>query len=365
MENQHITYFGIENFKRFDKFEMKNLGQFNLIVGDNNIGKTTILESLCVADTVETTIANFFSTYLVRKMHTYREINSKEIGKSYFWYFIFKDLETPMSFFFTEDHNNKIVLRIHDTLDVIREFPKFEEDNYINDANQLFHQTRLVNDEVIYNEFRGAYFETSSVSFAIPFVSANSSYDNSLPILFYNFFNSSKKLRKEVENCLRIFIPEIDDIRVHKFFTEQESLCITLKNDDAIFPISQFGDGTVKLTRLLLELIINQNGRLMVDEIGAGIHYLRLKDYWKIILQLCSKYKVQLFATTHSLECQQAFVEALDYEDTYINMKGLQADARNITLLETKQGDVKSVTYDFAQFENAMNIGFNTRGGAI
>ena len=267
-----------------------------------------------------------------------------------------------MSFFFTEDRKNKIILRIHDTIDVIRDFPKFEEENYINDANQLLHQTSFINDEVVYNQFRGAYFETSTVGFAIPLVPANSSYDNSLPIIFYNFFNSSKKLRKEVENCLRIFIPEIDDIRVHKFFTEQESLCITLKNDDAIFPISQFGDGTVKLTRLLLELIINQNGRLMVDEIGAGIHYLRLKDYWKIILQLCRKYNVQLFATTHSLECQQAFVEALGYEDAYVNMKELQGGARNVTLLETKGGAVKSVTYDFEQFENALNIGFNTRG---
>ncbi len=33
MEKQYLTYFKIENFKRFDSFEMSNLGQFNLIVG--------------------------------------------------------------------------------------------------------------------------------------------------------------------------------------------------------------------------------------------------------------------------------------------------------------------------------------------
>jgi len=31
MEKQHLTYFKIENVKRFDSFEMSNLGQFNLI----------------------------------------------------------------------------------------------------------------------------------------------------------------------------------------------------------------------------------------------------------------------------------------------------------------------------------------------
>ena len=71
----------------------------------------------------------------------------------------------------------------------------------------------------------------------------------------------------------------------------------------------------------------------MVDEIGSGIHFTRLKDYWKTIIQLCAKYNVQLFATTHSLECQQAFVEALDDVD----MQQFQKDARNISLLKTSR----------------------------
>ena len=98
----------------------------------------------------------------------------------------------------------------------------------------------------------------------------------------------------------------------------------------------------------------------MVDEIGSGIHFTRLKDYWKTIIQLCVKYNVQLFSTTHSLECQQAFIEALEEPDMQIYQK----DARNISLIENKQGEVKAVTYDFEQFEYALTIGFNTRGGA-
>jgi len=31
MEKQHLTYFKIENVKRFNSFAMSNLGQFNLI----------------------------------------------------------------------------------------------------------------------------------------------------------------------------------------------------------------------------------------------------------------------------------------------------------------------------------------------
>ncbi len=46
MSKEHLTYFKVENFKRFDSLELTDIGQFNLIVGDNNVGKTSLLEAL-------------------------------------------------------------------------------------------------------------------------------------------------------------------------------------------------------------------------------------------------------------------------------------------------------------------------------
>ncbi len=43
MNEKHLTYFKVENFK---SFEMNNIGQFNLLLGDNNVGKTSVLEAL-------------------------------------------------------------------------------------------------------------------------------------------------------------------------------------------------------------------------------------------------------------------------------------------------------------------------------
>ena len=70
------------------------------------------------------------------------------------------------------------------------------------------------------------------------------------------------------------------------------------------------------------------------------------------------KYDVQLFATTHSLECQKYFVEAfseLEEDD--------RAKARNISMIEVPSGGVKSVTFNYEQLEFALEIGANTRGG--
>ena len=43
IQNLHI-----ENFRRFSRFEMKNLGRINLIVGACNSGKTTMLEGISI-----------------------------------------------------------------------------------------------------------------------------------------------------------------------------------------------------------------------------------------------------------------------------------------------------------------------------
>ncbi|MDP5170014.1 MAG: AAA family ATPase [Bacteroidia bacterium] len=45
---QHISSFKLTNFKQFKSLALDNIGQFNLIVGDNNVGKTSLLEALLV-----------------------------------------------------------------------------------------------------------------------------------------------------------------------------------------------------------------------------------------------------------------------------------------------------------------------------
>ena len=68
MNENHLTYFKIENFKRFDSFEMENLGQYNLLVGDNNVGKTSVLEGLCFDENLGNLVWSFINIFIKRKM---------------------------------------------------------------------------------------------------------------------------------------------------------------------------------------------------------------------------------------------------------------------------------------------------------
>jgi len=176
---------------------------------------------------------------------------------------------------------------------------------------------------------------------------------------YYTHVNPFRERRILFEKGLRHILIDLDEVRPHKLL-DKELLGVVLKGSEKIYPITQFGDGLIRVMRILLGVIGSESGKIMIDEIESGIHFTRQKEYWKVIINLCHNYGVQLFATTHSLECQQAFIEALEDSE----MRQYQKDVRNISMIENKQGDVKAITYDFEQFEYALNIGFNTRGGA-
>ena len=66
--SKHLRYFKLENFKRFESFEMKDLGQFNLIVGDNNVGKTSVLEGLLACEPAWVFLNRLFIALMYRKI---------------------------------------------------------------------------------------------------------------------------------------------------------------------------------------------------------------------------------------------------------------------------------------------------------
>lgn len=371
MEKQHLTYFKIENFKRFDSFEMSNLGQFNLIVGDNNVGKTSVLEALCFDIDIVQLAANYFNVTSFRNTYNFERypLTYQDIQQTYYWLSIFKDFSKPISIWINGYESNNLILKIKSSNDLNAVERKMVRESTVkvNPDNWLILKTSDTNFRNGEEVMVPAYFEGSTRDIAngntsyVPFVSASMSYKKDMLQYYYKYFNSDKVLRRQLEDSVKLLIPNLEEIRPHKISDFQEVIGVNVIDSNQIRPLSTFGDGTVRLTRIYLEAMIAENHRLMIDEVGTGIHFTKLKEYWKSLIQLFDKYQVQLFATTHSLECQQAFIEALQDND----MKQFQSDARNITMIEDTEGQVKAITYDFEQFEYAINIGFNTRGGKL
>ena len=58
-----------------------------------------------------------------------------------------------------------------------------------------------------------------------------------------------------------------------------------------------------RLLALSLALVQTANGVLLVDEIDTGLHWTVMEDMWRLVVDTARKSSVQVFATTHSLDC--------------------------------------------------------------
>ena len=345
MEPKHLSYFKVENFKRFDSLEVNDIGQFNLIVGDNNVGKTSLLEALLFDDEgFSYSIYNFESCYIDRQLDD--RINDRPILE----YFI-KNLKYPIKYEFIYKSKSDLinVLEINNKL---RSSLNKEEIDSISTQLSLFNDTKLVEFRLNGQQHFIFYTDIRSLDGYYPLIPFTKIYYNDVHEFFSKWAISSSWLENFKEN-LKSFIPKLTSVELSNAFSKESIIILREEGIDIAQPLSKYGDGTIKLFRYLVEVDFCENKRLMIDEIEAGIHYSRIKDYLKMVIQTAKNKNVQIFATTHSKECLQYYKEALE------ELK-LQDDARIIRLADTKHG-THSFTYNFAQFVNALLAGSEIR----
>jgi AAA15 family ATPase/GTPase len=340
--SKHLTYFKVENFKRFESFEMRDLGQFNLIVGDNNVGKTSVLEALLVCEPAWVFVNRLFVAL------SYRKIKKQ---------FAYGDIEFYLNK--TSSDNNKIQNKI-------------SFDSHFSDATKQTIFLEFENDKR-YIAVRGIPNDSTGYSmhdrvsvntfFNTPFIPFFKGHDQDLN-QFYSQLQKNRSQKKNFIKCLNTIVPDLEDIElsIPASFngyndTIEPALIVSQKNIDSTLPLAMFGDGILKLFRLLAEIVINNGTRLMIDEIDTGIYFNRFRGFWKVILQTAKDNDVQLFMTTHNEECIKYFKEVLE-----MDLPDLQKDVRSITLVENKKTKlVTAHTYNFEQFEHALAVGNEVR----
>ncbi len=344
MEPKHLSYFKVENFKRFDSLEVNDIGQFNLIVGDNNVGKTTLLEALLFDEDYTTLLINLGFALYTKSM-----IRRQEKNYNYLDFFVQNNL-IPIKF--TYNYNNSLP----QSFSFIK---KLFADIEPEDLHEL-QKYLVIGPNVTYDGFnfaiefdygkRKEYGFTSYLSYIfddknVPYLSFNLTYEEWNEIFFSRLSISTQNLDNFVKD-LKEFIPNLSSIELNQALIPQKTIIAIREHGKNLIPLAQYGDGTVKLFRYLLKLESLQGSRLMIDEIDAGIHYSRLKDFLKKVIQTAKNKNVQIFATTHSKECLGYFTEALQELN-------LEDEGRIIRLADTKSG-IKAYSMRFDEFDNAL-----------
>ena len=75
------------------------------------------------------------------------------------------------------------------------------------------------------------------------------------------------------------------------------------RGDSLRVPIGSYGDGMRRLLALSLSLVQAAEGFLLIDEIDTGLHWTVMEEMWNLVIEAAISSSIQVFATTHSLDC--------------------------------------------------------------
>lgn len=318
----------IENFRCFKSFELNHLGRVNLLVGENNSGKTSILEAIKLFYSEANDIRSLKE--IMSERGEYLQ-DGKTLDISHLVYG--REFNSDKSISIKSDENYKFII-------------KFKEDELKTDLENSSSQDkpiRLTETEVIeHADFSSFIYaiknatttnKTNRFSTILNYLESpfsNLKITSNVNILNTKFISvSSLSVHETLElfnqivltpeedlvyQALRIIEPNIERIapigNEIKKNNSRSGFFVRLSDTQKRIPIGSMGDGIWRMLGLSLALVSAKDGVLLVDEIDTGLHYTALENMWKLIWETSKKLNIQVFATTHNSDCWKA-LEAL------------------------------------------------------
>lgn len=112
---------------------------------------------------------------------------------------------------------------------------------------------------------------------------------------------------------------------------------VRIKDIDEPLPLYNLGDGMLRALGISLALVNVRNGILLIDEFENGLYYTVQPDIWRLIFQVARRLNIQVFATTHSWDCIEAFQRAAKEE---------HQEEGYLIRLEYIQGNIAATVFD-------------------
>lgn len=337
-----LTNLRIKNFRMLEDLEIPKLGRVNLIVGKNNSGKSTLLESLRICNEVD--LRKLLREILREHDESFdldQEVNIDNQEQS--WYGLknlFPDRKFPSDSrkAISISSNEKNIIKIEYVFYYINdEFDTDEDGNVIGvserrvyiDQSKLsgIDETSEINSALritlesgriivldLAEDGRRFFISLSKNSPKCSYVSTDFISPERLADLWDNI--TFTPAEDTVLKSLRIIDKNIERLAFIKNNSKsapreaQRLAIIKLRNSESRIPLNSMGDGMSRILQLILSIFPAKNGILLIDEFENGLHYSVQEEVWRIIFKLAEELNIQVFATTHSWDCIESFTKA-------------------------------------------------------
>jgi energy-coupling factor transporter ATP-binding protein EcfA2 len=334
----------ILRFRAFDHLRIERLGRVNLVVGKNNVGKSSLLEALWL-------YANQGHPVVVWKI-----LEARDEGRG-------------------PERSPQLRLPTGEDQGV---------EDYVGSAKRLFHRASDV-DQQYTAQIGPSGVENKALTISLGVESVNRL--ETVPALKTHIGQQKNSYKLDVgsyrlqegngERCVMVVANGLDTVTLEKFW---DSVALTSLEDDVLnalrliapnvervnmltgrkrrnsrtpvvkvagvnepVPLKSLGEGMNRMFGISLALVSARNGMLLIDEIESGLHYSVQPNVWRLVFEVARRLNVQVFATTHSWDCITAFQQAArEYEQ----------DEGLLIRLTEKKGKIVADSFD----ENELEI---------
>lgn len=321
----------VNSFRGIHELFIKNLNHINIIAGDNNSGKTSILEALMLFRNP----AEFSNVLRVARL--------RDVAP-------FLNNTTPYESFINLFPHNEAVMEISLAAKCLGDETKIcilgQKKMILLDQQELrkkpgaatrgrMEQMRLFDNDAMETEcFSGELRYTlsgqeySSLIEFHPFTLTTGREINKSSYLNMVYLSPVDHTRGNVFNrilrndaykdiclhILRLFDPEIKDLLMLKNDTTGRPVEYVKHAALGTMPLSTYGDGIKKVLSLANGIAQAASGILLIDEVETAIHSKYYSDIFRFIVKACKQFDVQAFITTHSIEAIDGLLATQDYD---------------------------------------------------
>lgn len=334
-----IGKLAIESFRGIKNLKINNLNYVNLFVGDNNCGKTSVMEALQFFRTADL-LGNIYT--IARQRENIFWMNSNSIYENFMCMFPHNTEELEINIsgmcngkdmtYNIRGKEKQILIDIkeldrffvRENMEWLAAEPKTEEFEGI--ISYKYGEMKKT-EQMKINRLTGisgtpaAESEEFKIIYVAPFEHLKGSIISQII--------KSDGYKEICLKALQLFDENIEDMMIFKSDVSNRPVEYLKHKRLGNMPLSTYGDGIKKVLVLSNAIAKAAGGILLIDEIETAIHKKYYDDIFRFIVKACKAFDVQIFVTTHSLEAIDGLLATQDYEE--------QATEDNISVVTLKR----------------------------
>ena len=354
-----ITIKGLRGIKRL---KIEDFRQVNLFVGKNNCGKTTVLEGLFL-------LTGPTNAQLPLKINSFRNFNVIDENS---WSLFFNNLDINSNIeisgrLIKPKENRRLIIK--PSVKSIAIMEKTTIDKKVVDIKDSYSGLTSAVDglkleySLTKNKSKTPEKIITGIAAKGPGIQIELAKDHKelLRGVFINpttisgdietRFNNVqiKKQTGKIIDVLRQIEPSLDNLSLGA-----DGIIYCDIGLDRLMPLNVMGDGMFRILSIVLAISDTKNGIVLIDEVENGFYHSSQEILWNAIFKSAKEFNVQIFATTHSIECVKAF------SSSYSRL-GKDNDEIRLYRVERKADDCKIVSYDHKTLEASLDSDWEVR----